>query len=88
MGIRDILQGHTNELLGLNVNMSDRRTLICNQCPLKINTLGGICNSKVWLNPETGDISMTPKDGYKNGCGCRLKAKTTLANAVCPVGKW
>ena len=31
---------------------------------------------------------MTKRAGYKNGCGCRLSAKTSLTNAICPVGKW
>lgn len=88
MGIGAILNGHTNELFGLNKNISQARLAVCNQCPLKLNVLGGICNSNMWLNTETGDVSIIPKDGYKNGCGCRLKAKTTLPNAVCPTGKW
>jgi hypothetical protein len=50
--------------------------------------LGEVCNSKLWYNPETEDVSTVQKDGYSNGCGCRLKAKTTLPNATCPVGKW
>ena len=90
MGLNAILNGHTNELLGLNADLYKKRIRICKQFPLyKISTiLGEVCNSKLWYNPETGDISSVKKDGYKNGCGCRLKAKTTLPNAFCPVGKW
>lgn len=47
-----------------------------------------MCNSKLWLNPETGDVSDTVRDGYYKGCGCRLDAKTTLINEKCPAGKW
>lgn len=90
MGIGAILNGHTNELFGLNKNISEVRMKICKKCPLfkQSVVLGEICNSKLWYNKKTGDISMKQKDGYINGCGCRLRAKTTLANAVCPVGKW
>lgn len=47
-----------------------------------------MCNSKLWLNPDTGDISVHEKNGYKRGCGCRLLAKTKLKTAKCPAGKW
>ena len=57
-------------------------------CPLYSNRMGGICNNKLWLNINTGDVSTTNKPGYKSGCGCRLSAKTRLAQAKCPVGKW
>ena len=47
-----------------------------------------MCNSRLWLNVNTGDVSTTAKTGYERGCGCRLSAKTRLANAKCPAGKW
>ena len=51
--------------------------------------MGAICNSKVWVNPNNYlEISLKKKDGYVNGCGCVLKAKTTLPNAQCPLNKW
>lgn len=61
---------------------------ICEVCPLFVNRNGGICNSSLWLNVETGDVSSTPKDGYKKGCGCLLQYKVKGENAKCPVGKW
>lgn len=90
MGLNAILQGHINELLGLNTNLYNARIKICKDCPLyKIDTQWGeICNSDLWYNPETGDKSEEQKDGYVNGCGCRLMAKTRLPNAFCPAGKW
>lgn len=89
MGVSDILQGHVNEALGLHKTTSEYRMGVCRECPLYINTVfGPTCNSRLWINLETGDISTTRKDGYKNGCGCRLKAKTTLPNAKCPIEKW
>lgn len=89
MGITDILEGHTNELLGLNKNISEARLNICKKCPLyKITLAGPLCNNKLWLDVNTGDVSLNNKPGYKQGCGCRLNAKTTLPYASCPVGKW
>lgn len=88
MEIGQIVNGHINELLGLNKDIKQERLKICQMCPLLLNKLGGICNSKLWLNPNTGQISTTAKDGYKNGCGCRIQAKTALPNAKCPLGKW
>ena len=90
MGLSAILNGHTNELLGLNKNISLVRLNICKKCKLYKNSslLGEICNNKLWINPKNEDISTEYKDGYIKGCGCRLRAKTTLVNATCPIGKW
>ena len=90
MDIGAILNGHTNELLGLNKNLYNARIKICKKCPLyKINSIvGEICNPKLWVNIKTNEISDIKKDGYVNGCGCRLKAKTTIASANCPLKKW
>lgn len=88
MEIGNIVKGHINEALGLNKDLSKSRMQICYSCPLYSDKFGGLCNSKLWLNQLTGDISTINKPGYKNGCGCRLQAKTKLSNAVCPLGKW
>lgn len=61
---------------------------ICEQCPIFSPRLGGICNSGLYLNPETNDISLGPEEGYYKGCGCRLQAKTTNPEANCPAHKW
>ena len=86
--IKDIVKGHVNELLGLNKDISLVRMDICRRCPLFLNELGGICNPRLYLNVETGDVSTKKKDGYVNGCGCRLSAKTRLSGSKCPNGKW
>lgn len=88
MEIGNIVKGHINEVLQLNKDISEGRLEICYQCPLYSPKLGGICNNRLWLNPETGDVSTVKKDGYVNGCSCRLNAKTRLNNASCPAGKW
>lgn len=88
MNIFDIANGHVKEILNLNQDLSQNRLKICYSCPLYTTKLGGMCNNKLWLNVNTGDVSMKNKQGYKRGCGCRLLSKTRLPNAVCPVGKW
>lgn len=88
MGIGRIVTGHINELLGLNKDIAEVRIRICKKCPLYLRLLGGMCNPKLWLNPETGEISKEKIDGYKRGCGCRILAKTTEMKESCPAGKW
>lgn len=83
-----IMEGHTRELFGMNNDLSGARLAICMKCPLYLDQFGGICNSTLYYNPETEDVSEKRKDGYYAGCGCRLRAKTTLKNENCPVGKW
>lgn len=84
----NIIKGHINEILNINQDISQKRLSICYKCPIYSKKFGGICNSKLYLNPATNDISTTYKENYTKGCGCRLKAKTRLVNEKCPAGKW
>lgn len=88
MNIGQIVHGHVNEVLGLNEDIKEKRMKICHKCPLYKDILGGICNSNLWLNPKTGEVSTEQEDNYYRGCGCRLQAKTTLITASCPAHKW
>lgn len=88
MEVGNIIKGHFNEVLNINGDISSNRLNICYRCPLYSSRLGGVCNNRLWLNVNTGDVSTTKKPGYASGCGCRLSAKTRLPNAKCPVGKW
>lgn len=88
MDIGDIIEGHFNELIGKNETVSQSRLKICYKCPLYTRRLGGTCNSRLWLNPETGDVKTYPMKGYKNGCGCRLQSKTRVLDNHCPLNKW
>ena len=88
MQIGNIVTGHVNEVLGLNKNLKDVRMEICRKCPLYSPIWGGSCNSRLWMSKSNGDVSTSYKPGYIKGCGCRLKAKTTLAKEKCPAGKW
>lgn len=88
MNIGNIVTGHINEILNLNQDISKSRLDICKPCPLFSPKLGGMCNSRLWYNPETKDVSTVALDNYVRGCGCRLKAKTRKSNSTCPAGKW
>ena len=88
MEIGNIVKGHVNEFFGLNKDISEERLKICKICPLYLNKFGGICNSKLWMDPITEEISFTEQDGYVRGCSCRLLAKTSLPDEQCPAGKW
>ena len=88
MEIGQVIKGHINEVLNLNKDISEGRLQICYKCPLYSPKYGGLCNNRLWLNVETGDISLVSKPGYKNGCGCHLNYKVSNINSVCPVGKW
>ena len=89
MEIGQIIEGNVNRFFGLNQDISEQRMRICKRCPLfKIKFGEAICNNKLYYDVNTGDISTTPKDGYKNGCGCILKSKTAATDARCPVNKW
>ena len=84
----NIVKGHINEVLGLYEDISQKRLAVCKKCPLYKTTYGGQCNAKLWLDPNTGDVSLEEKDGYYKGCGCRLLAKTRVPEAHCPALKW
>ena len=88
MNVGQIVTGHVSEMLGLNTDISKNRLDICKQCPLFLNQIGGICNPRLWLDPKTDDVSSIELNGYVKGCGCRLKAKTRLTNAICIANKW
>lgn len=87
--IKAIAQGHYNELLNKEEELSKKRMQICEKCPLFLNTMFGmICDSKRYLNPKTNEISYVPKEGFTKGCSCRVNQKTRVIDAKCPQGKW
>lgn len=89
MGLMDIIKGHLNELTDKHKDMSEERMEICEQCPLySEKPYGLVCDNSLWLNPETNETSTFAKRGFHRGCGCRLKAKTTLRGNHCPANKW
>lgn len=88
MGLQTIVHGHINEALGKNKNLSEERMEICMKCPLYVEKMGGICNSRLYINPLTDEVATSKKLGYIRGCGCRLKAKTSLPQSHCIANKW
>ena len=92
INIKGILEGHINELRSL-VGVEDKkdeaiyklRATICDSCPLK---KGNTCNTKLFINPETKEVSTTPKKDFVKGCGCRLSAKQRSPKDKCPAGFW
>ena len=66
---------------------TDERQEICKNCPI-FNPNEEVCNSKLWLNPDTNDVSTYAKSGYIKGCGCRLRFKWVNVMSHCIAGKW
>ena len=60
---------------------------ICKKCPIYAKARG-ICNSNLWLNPQTDEVSSSPRAGFIRGCGCFLQVKTKNPNSHCVAGKW
>ncbi len=89
MGVlKNMIDGYTNLALGKNEEISESRMKICRRCPLFKDTVGGICNSRLWLNPITGEVKTVAASGFYKGCGCVLKSKTRAPYAKCPAKKW
>ena len=67
-------------------SINERRE-ICKKCPIYSPVLG-LCNPKLWLNPETNEVSTSAKAGYIRGCGCHILIKMRNLNNHCVAGKW
>ena len=87
--ISQIAEGFVNNILKKEEDLFNTRITICRSCKLhKIDKVfGEVCNKSLWLNPETNEISNSPKIKYVHGCGCVLKSKTRVPNAHCPLDK-
>ena len=46
------------------------------------------CNPKLWLNPDTNEVSTYSKSGFIRGCGCFIMVKMKNPNNHCVAGKW
>jgi hypothetical protein len=89
--LNEILKGHLNELTRSEDELYNERIKICEECPLiKHTVMGPVCNSSLYLNPKTDDVSLVDLKNpeYFKGCGCRLNAKTRNPISNCPAGKW
>ena len=63
----------------------DERLEICKKCPIYNN---GRCNSNLWLNPNTNEVSTYAKIGYIRGCNCLISVKVRNKFNHCIAGKW
>lgn len=70
----------------MSVLSTDQRLAICKKCP--IFTTDGRCNSRLWLNPDTNEVSTYAKVGYIRGCNCIISYKAKNPNNHCIAGKW
>lgn len=88
--IAAILEGHKKELFGEDQELAEERLKICRKCPIysEVPIAGPMCSSNKWISEDGTQVSDEEKEGYKQGCGCRLSAKTRLINAHCIVFKW
>lgn len=64
-----------------------KRLYICNNCPI-YDADRDLCNAQLFINPETNDVSISPKKGYFKGCGCVIRLKVKNPNKHCPAKKW
>ena len=63
----------------------NERLEICNKCPIYSR---GRCNSRLYLNPKTNEVSTIPKIGFIRGCNCFIEVKAKNPNNHCIAGKW
>lgn len=71
----------------MHVQNIEERLKICKECPI-YSPIAGRCNSKLWINPNTNDVSTHAKAGYIRGCNCLIKIKAKNSNNHCIAGKW
>ena len=85
---KDIIEGHYKEITNQENELYEKRIIICKQCPLYSDKLGGICDSKKCWDNSKNILQSFPGNNITCGCGCRLQAKTRLKNAKCVLNKW
>jgi len=65
----------------------DDRKKICFMCPI-YDAKNQKCNSKLWLNPDTNEVSTHSKLGFIRGCGCLIAFRAKNLSNHCVAGKW
>lgn len=71
----------------MTIEEAEERWEICRHCPI-CNQEKGLCSAELYLNPQTNDISTSPKEGYIKGCGCIISLKIQKEKSKCPANKW
>lgn len=90
MSIHQIIQGTIFNLLNKEEELYLERMKVCSKCKLlKVDKIfGETCNSTMYLNPKTNELSPIPRPGFIHGCGCVLGSKNRVKEAECPLKKW
>jgi hypothetical protein len=88
--IFEIMNGAKKNAFNEDEDLYKQRLSICEKCPIfvKDKLLGMICSNKLWINPETNEVSEVFKNGYMKGCGCMIRLKGRLINEHCIIKKW
>ena len=76
-----------NKKLSMKELSIEEKRRICSVCPI-FHPERRVCNSKLWINPNTDDISTSPKSGYIRGCGCIIEVRIKNKLNHCVAGKW
>ena len=76
-----------NKKLNMQELNIDERRAICEKCPI-YSPARAICNPSLWLNPDTDEVSTSPKAGYIRGCNCHVLIKMRNLHNHCIAGKW
>ena len=85
--VKQIAEGWTNDILGREQELFDKRMPVCKACPLyKEDT--DQCDGSKCINPRTGEIVSYPMTEYICGCNCIMSKKTRVKNAHCVLNKW
>ena len=71
----------------MHVQNIEERKKICQNC-LIFEPNRKVCNPKLYLNPDTNEISLVPKAGFIRGCNCAVFIKMRNLNNHCVAGKW
>ena len=89
INVKDVVNGTIKNILNKDDELYQQRISICRKCPLikQDRIFGEICNPYVYMN-SAGEISKTPKSGFRHGCGCVLRSKTRVKESSCPLSKW
>ena len=71
----------------MHVQNIEERKKICLACPI-YSSAKQKCNPKLWLNPDTNEVSTSSKAGFIKGCGCHILIKMRNLHNHCIAGKW
>ena len=66
---------------------TNQREQVCKSCPI-FKPTDQTCNSKLWINPDNDEVSVTAKAGFVRGCGCKMPFKWKNLSSHCIAGKF